>query len=508
MSGAEPREGREVELGWWLALLALLAFVAYLQAYAGSATVRGERPPGDRMELVFQARYVLGVHEMGSRFGRDRFTPGSADAADLLGTFESGLETPRERLTAVAVNLAVGNGERAQTQLDGVRWTLGRGGEDGASSMTLAQVDRFQALLDGRRLDGEDRQRLLDEYGWFAQLALAGSAEPHDQAQPEGGDLAALLSKAERLALVVTVAFVIGMLLVILGSGLLVVGFAMYSRGQLRSGYLDSLPPPSSVLAAPSSTSDPESSPGPTLAPVAVHPSSRVPYLQTVVIFVLAVQVVGAVAATLMIPAGADSVEGFRPGEGATWPLMLQWLVLLVLAWPLRKGRSVGELRTALGLGPGAFRPREVLAGIVAYLSAMPILACGLVASMIVSRFTSSQPYHPVVDWASTDDLGSLAMVMVLAVIWAPIVEEGVFRGSFYHYLRGRLGVLPSAVLVGLVFAGLHPQGIAGVPFLLSLAVVLALVREWRGSLVASITVHAVHNGLAMALILVLFGAG
>ena len=103
-----------------------------------------------------------------------------------------------------------------------------------------------------------------------------------------------------------------------------------------------------------------------------------------------------------------------------------------------------------------------------------------------------------MLDWIRDPSPISLIVAGLLAVAWAPICEELVFRGAFYTYLRGSLGKLSAGLLVGLAFAAIHPQGLAGIPFLASLALALALTREWRGSIIASMTIHAVHNGLAV----------
>jgi membrane protease YdiL (CAAX protease family) len=46
------------------------------------------------------------------------------------------------------------------------------------------------------------------------------------------------------------------------------------------------------------------------------------------------------------------------------------------------------------------------------------------------------------------------------------------------------------------IFAGIHPQGLAGIPVLTAMGMVLAGIRLWRNSLVASMAAHALHNGV------------
>jgi membrane protease YdiL (CAAX protease family) len=56
--------------------------------------------------------------------------------------------------------------------------------------------------------------------------------------------------------------------------------------------------------------------------------------------------------------------------------------------------------------------------------------------------------------------------------------------------------------VVAFIFAAIHPQGWTLIPALGSIAIVLAGLREWRGSLWASITAHATNNFLVLSLAL------
>jgi len=59
-----------------------------------------------------------------------------------------------------------------------------------------------------------------------------------------------------------------------------------------------------------------------------------------------------------------------------------------------------------------------------------------------------------------------------------------------------------AALVVAFVFAVIHPQGLLAVPALMSLAVVFALIREWRGSLIGSVVAHAINNGFVFTLLI------
>jgi membrane protease YdiL (CAAX protease family) len=89
----------------------------------------------------------------------------------------------------------------------------------------------------------------------------------------------------------------------------------------------------------------------------------------------------------------------------------------------------------------------------------------------------------------STLDFFLIAIPLVVA---APIVEELVFRGVLYRYLRGGLGVVFAIVLSALVFAVLHVV----IPPLFLMGVVLAALAQRTNSLLPGIVLHATNNGL------------
>jgi membrane protease YdiL (CAAX protease family) len=90
-----------------------------------------------------------------------------------------------------------------------------------------------------------------------------------------------------------------------------------------------------------------------------------------------------------------------------------------------------------------------------------------------------------------------------------------MFRGVLYRHVRDAAllrglglgaGVLASSTLVAFLFAAIHPQGWVAVPALMSLAYGMTLVREWRGTLVPSMVLHGLSNGLVMLLLILLLG--
>ena len=67
------------------------------------------------------------------------------------------------------------------------------------------------------------------------------------------------------------------------------------------------------------------------------------------------------------------------------------------------------------------------------------------------------------------------------------------------------MGRVAFATLISsFVFAVIHPQGLFGIPILMSVAVVFALVREWRGSVVPSMITHALVNAGTTTILLLI----
>lgn len=84
-----------------------------------------------------------------------------------------------------------------------------------------------------------------------------------------------------------------------------------------------------------------------------------------------------------------------------------------------------------------------------------------------------------------------------LLVLLAPLAEEVFFRGFIQEIFRERLGPWRSVVVAALLFAVIHRYAIQFLPVLL-VGLSLSALYEWRRSLTAGITAHAVLNLLAL----------
>lgn len=190
--------------------------------------------------------------------------------------------------------------------------------------------------------------------------------------------------------------------------------------------------------------------------------------------------------------------------------LVLTWaflpLAAVVLWLPVRARRwTWPDLRQALGLhrGQGVFA--EVSAGLLGYVAGLPLIALGLLLTGWLTQWFPAE--HPVTNEliARATTPGGIVAIFALAAGFAPVVEETMFRGLLFHHLR-RHGISIAVLGSSLIFAAIHPQGIAGIPALTAIAVVFALIRTWRGSLYASMAAHALHNGLLVLVLVLVMG--
>ena len=198
---------------------------------------------------------------------------------------------------------------------------------------------------------------------------------------------------------------------------------------------------------------------------------------------------------------------------------------LIALAYPLVRGVSLDRMLADIGWK--ARNPiAEIGMGIVGYLGILPLVGIGFVATLIVTLISAqfgvvpehefvsngAAGSHPIADEIATGNPWMVLGVFLTACVAAPIVEETVFRGLLYQQLRDGtkrwghrfVSVMFSALLSSFVFAIIHPQGLIGVPVLTMLAVGFALVREWRGSLVAPMVMHGIHNSIVTCVLILI----
>lgn len=187
---------------------------------------------------------------------------------------------------------------------------------------------------------------------------------------------------------------------------------------------------------------------------------------------------------------------------------------LVLLGVPRAAGHPWSAVRRALGLRARSLGAllKDLLIGPTFYLASLvPLIVFMMFFSLIMSLFKMDvrSAAHPIVFMLMRGERGVVLLSGLLAVVIAPLVEEILFRGALYGWLRARASAVVSIAASALVFAVIHPQGPLGVPVLFVVGCFLAILREWRGSLAAPIMFHACFNGVTfLAVTTMLRGAG
>lgn len=200
--------------------------------------------------------------------------------------------------------------------------------------------------------------------------------------------------------------------------------------------------------------------------------------------------------------------------------------VVIPLVWPRVRGVTWRDFSAAIGLHRGKGWGKEIAAGAVGYLGVLAIASIGI-SLMLVMTFVAGyfqeggssllpgsgggassgggQPVgpeaHPIVGWMYHGSFWTKLACLGLAAGFAPLFEEIFFRGALHRYFRGRFRFFASALLTGLIFAALHPQGFFAIPALASIGIGFSLLREWRDSLVAPMVAHAINNGFLVLML-------
>ena len=96
----------------------------------------------------------------------------------------------------------------------------------------------------------------------------------------------------------------------------------------------------------------------------------------------------------------------------------------------------------------------------------------------------------------------AIGLLVIAAVVLAPIVEELIFRGCLYRFLKSQTTLLPAQIASGLLFSMIHWNLLSFLPLVL-IGIFLARVYEKTGSILVAIWFHAFFNAFSLGMLFV-----
>jgi membrane protease YdiL (CAAX protease family) len=210
--------------------------------------------------------------------------------------------------------------------------------------------------------------------------------------------------------------------------------------------------------------------------------------------WIIAVVIATTIVLGILLVAGNFGDDAELAGAlGVT--LAVEAAMLLATAWFTVRRYGCGW--QALGFRPtrsGGWGVALAVAGAVLAASYFSLAIYFLILEL--AGVGALEPQSTIPD-ESFDSVLILPLVIVLAMVAAPLAEETFFRGFLFQALRGRWGTLWAALASAVLFAALHFDPGSMVPF-----TVIGLLLAWAyvvsGSLWAAIFAHFAFNTISL----------
>jgi membrane protease YdiL (CAAX protease family) len=139
---------------------------------------------------------------------------------------------------------------------------------------------------------------------------------------------------------------------------------------------------------------------------------------------------------------------------------------------------------------------RTAVTGALLMLAAYPLIfLADVVTQRLLRRVPEKQAIVELFNASST--LEQRILIIVLAVSVAPLAEEFIFRFFLYGVVRRYFGRVVGITVSSLLFAAVHAHLPSFAP-LFVLGSCFAIAYEWSGSILVSMTMHALFNALTL----------
>lgn len=141
--------------------------------------------------------------------------------------------------------------------------------------------------------------------------------------------------------------------------------------------------------------------------------------------------------------------------------------------------------------------------GVLSYISFLPVYFLVIFVSYLVFTWLGwKAEEQDLVKHIKNMDKDILVFVIAfLAIIVIPICEEFFFRVFLYTWLRSHLGVYAGIIVSAAIFSAVHNNALGFFPIMF-LGIWLAFLYEKTQSLWVPASIHALHNGLTIGILL------
>ena len=167
-------------------------------------------------------------------------------------------------------------------------------------------------------------------------------------------------------------------------------------------------------------------------------------------------------------------------------------IVLFVAAFLKLRHFNISELT---GLARLSFA-RAFVTGLVLLIFAYPLI---IFADWLTARLLGSgSSRQGIIElFSGSQSMEQRVIIILLATVVAPVAEEFIFRFFLYGVIRRYLGRSIGLIVSALLFAAVHAHLPSFAP-LFALGICFTLAYEWSGSLLVSMTMHAIFNAITL----------
>lgn len=210
---------------------------------------------------------------------------------------------------------------------------------------------------------------------------------------------------------------------------------------------------------------------------------------------------VGATMASVVVLFATGQGEGQDPpmwvlavNVGAMWSVYLWFMPRLL---PFGEGPMRRQWTTW-------FSVRDVWLGVVLGVGSQLVLMNLInwpLSRIFPEQFSADKVTERAESLANAAPGAWVALLVLVVVVGAPIVEEIVYRGCLQNGLVAGFGASTGIVLTALLFAVIHWAPVE-IPGLFAFALVLGLARHKTGSMGLAIVTHVAFNATGLSLVL------